>query len=273
MSTKLQVSFNTIRSIINAFMYIACEMRYTLRRSVENPTYEEFPWFLIQNYTNMKKTLIALVACTSVAAAAVTGHDGNYTFTADDWEKSGNDYILTLSGTGFDLSGTSWELTYTFNALSGTGVNQWGTNAFANGTNTGGNYGAYKNGIQSYIAVGGDVRFLGGGFESNGDAITLGKIATNKVVSLTYTITRTEAGTTLVVKADNTQLGSSTITDNSKWNNVTLTKLCTNISDSQINKGWSLASGSFKIISVPEPTTATLSLLALAGLAARRRRK
>ncbi len=51
------------------------------------------------------------------------------------------------------------------------------------------------------------------------------------------------------------------------------TSFVTSINDTQLNNGWTLPSITFTTPVVPEPATATLSLLALAGLAARRRRK
>ena len=69
---------------------------------------------------------------------------------------------------------------------------------------------------------------------------------------------------------------------NATWTGISfdgksLTQLKTGVKAEMVeNQKWTLPSGSFTYgtaESVPEPTTATLSLLALAGLAARRRRK
>jgi len=83
---------------------------------------------------------------------------------------------------------------------------------------------------------------------------------------ITYTLTL--KGGDLTVKAESANFSKAWETTLTGMNDVTFTSL------GFINDGSPGTAGVKKVsLSIPEPTTATLSLLALAGLAARRRRK
>ena len=231
----------------------------------------------------MKKTIIALMALAGVAMGAET-----ITIESSDWNQleDNKGYTLDLSSKPIDLTADNWVLTLTMDVVAGTATNQWGSGAISTGSNPlGGFYDYYAmeannsaDGLQSYITKGGEVRFVGGGIckgtlglTPTTDAAPIGTIDANKKVTLVYTLTRTGENTTLSITADGTAIAKEITLSNEKckWDH-TVSTLSSTLTDTQTAAGWTLASGSFTI--VPEPATATLSLLALAGLCARRRR-
>ncbi len=94
----------------------------------------------------------------------------------------------------------------------------------------------------------------------------------------TYTITLTKIGTDVTLAVDGVTTGVGTLAD-SVSGNITDLMLGGNqagyykINEIVHSASYSLITVKPETPSIPEPTTATLSLLALAGLAARRRRK
>lgn len=90
----------------------------------------------------------------------------------------------------------------------------------------------------------------------------------------TYTLDLSHIGTVLTASIKNAQgeeIASSTLNNVTWAEGTTVDHFTTTITDGQRANGWSMPTGTLAL--VPEPTTATLSLLALAGLALRRRRK
>ena len=104
----------------------------------------------------------------------------------------------------------------------------------------------------------------------------------NNLVSVeaggTYTITLTKIGTGVTLAVDGVTTGVGTLADSASGNITDLMLGGNQANQYRINEivhsaSYSLITVKPETPSIPEPTTATLSLLALAGLAARRRRK
>lgn len=98
----------------------------------------------------------------------------------------------------------------------------------------------------------------------------------NNLVSVTaggtYTITLTKIGTDVTLAVDGVTTGVGTLADTVTGNITDIALGGDTSTNYRINETVHSISMS-KVTVIPEPTTATLSLLALAGLAARRRRK
>lgn len=109
--------------------------------------------------------------------------------------------------------------------------------------------------------------------DSSQGALTKGE---NNLVSVasggTYTITLTKIGKDVTVSVNGVVSGSGTLADGVTGNITDIALGGNTSSQYRINEVVHSVSWS-SVTAVPEPTTATLSLLALAGLAARRRRK
>lgn len=94
----------------------------------------------------------------------------------------------------------------------------------------------------------------------------------------TYTITLTKIGTDVSLAVDGKEVSTGTLADSVSGNitDITLGGNTTNgyrINETVHSVSYSVLTVTPDTPAVPEPTTATLSLLALAGLAARRRRR
>jgi len=212
----------------------------------------------------MKKTIIALLALAGVAAAApltlTSPTDGSLTSSnaAVAWSEN----YSTL---------TSWELSFTLTdttlgdaIIFGTDRDGSGAAGYLLSTDTDGSLEVYARNINVTYS-----KSTAAGVVTAGTpvAITFSFVAdenqyTNEIVGGTFTVKAGEATSSWAVKDG---LEYTDLTNNSvsrfwtnggaeKFSNITVAKLDNNMV-------------------VPEPTTATLSLLALAGLAARRRRK
>lgn len=235
----------------------------------------------------MKKTLIALIALVGSAGAdVITAVDGVYTFGADDWaEKSeaGTCYTLSFADT-VDLAENDWMLSFTATVKPSVGTNAWGTSVITSG-NSPYPSGTHAGGFQYYVKVDGAVNIKGANL-NNEQGTSMG-VTLPKDTSAVYTFNISKIGTTTMYEIlDSTgESLKSYVVQNYDWADKTLSGLSTSVGgeyvdsqnsansrdNDQLNNGWSMPSGTFRVI--PEPTTATLSLLALAGLAARRRRK
>lgn len=219
----------------------------------------------------MKKALITLFAFVGAAGAAQTTIDFSFATSSDVIEFNS----ITLA--------QDWTLTLNLQTNVTSAFNQWGTP------------------ILSTNSINGDYQLLQVYATANGEKIVV-KSNNDKD---TYRIEKTQQGTTGQADWDawkatsaktfvmDYKIETKTLTFNvtganetaiasNSWSGIdfgdnVLTQFTTNISATQVaSQGWTLPSGSFtygKADPVPEPTTATLSLLALCGLAARRRRK
>ncbi len=212
----------------------------------------------------MKKTIIALLALAGVAAAAplTLTSPANGTLASSNAEVAWSEAYSTL---------TSWELSFTLTdaalgdaILFGTDRDGSGAAGYILSTNTDGSLEVYARNIGVDYS-----NSTAAGVVTAGTpvAITFSFVAdenqyTNEIVGGTFTVKAGEATSSWAVTSG---LGYTDLTNNSvsrfwtnsgaeQFSNITVTKLDNNMV-------------------VPEPTTATLSLLALAGLAARRRRK
>ena len=212
----------------------------------------------------MKKTIIALLALAGVAAAAPL----TLTSPASGSLSSSNAAVAWSE----DYSTlTSWELSFTLTdaalgdaILFGTDRDGSGAAGYILSTNVDGSLEVYARNIGVNYS-----NSTAAGVVTAGTpvAITFSFVAdenqyTNEIVGGTFTVKAGEATSSWAVTSG---LGYTDLTNNSvsrfwtnggaeQFSNITVTKLDNNMV-------------------VPEPTTATLSLLALAGLAARRRRK
>ena len=199
----------------------------------------------------MKKTIIALVALSGLAMAA-----------SDNFEKldliyvSGNDYTLDMVFTTTNYSGASQYILKTYENVNffcqegryigiekgdGDGIGGTGASNFYN--------------ISPYTVTAGETE---GWFKDLGAANRLNGLTLNFVGDAT-------ANTTTISITKPT--GDGAFTDAIVLNVKTLL----DPSEIQLNTD-RISAKSITFSSVPEPATATLSLLALAGLAARRRR-
>ena len=142
--------------------------------------------------------------------------------------------------------------------------NSWPVFSEISGSGTALRFGPYTN-MNNTVALDGDL--------VKGD---------NNLVSVeaggTYTITLTKIGTGVTLAVDGVTTGVGTLADTVSGNITELVLGGNTGNQYRINEivhgaSYSLITVKPETPSVPEPTTATLSLLALAGLAARRRRK
>lgn len=220
----------------------------------------------------MKKALITLFAFVGVASATPL------TFDPTDWTKPGNYYTLNLGNEALDFTQENWTFSITLTLDTEFGTNNWGSTVIATGTEPFPN-GVFSNGLQFYVQgkgnsgdrTVGQVNVKGSGLTSDaGTSMDMQTLLTSG--TYTFTVERTGDSTVYSVTDSKGALcGSKTVT--ASWDNVMPTSFVTSINDTQLNNGWTLPSITFTTPVVPEPATATLSLLALCGLAARRRRK
>lgn len=223
---------------------------------------------------DMKKTFAAFVALAlgGLAMGAQTTIDFSFSQASD---------VITFDSISLNQD---WTLTLNLTTTVTSGFNQWGTPIIS----TENDATAATQLLQVYAGVAGDSMVVKPNRGDDNCKVTLGtdaqqawKATSAKALVLGYdaeaktlTFNVTDGIGTLI--ADKTWTSISFVDSKTNADKV-LTQLKTGISaDMVTSQGWTLPSGSFtygKADAVPEPTTATLSLLALAGLAARRRRK
>ena len=221
-----------------------------------------------------KKTFAAFVALAlgGLAMGAQTTIDFSFSQASD---------VITFDSISLNQD---WTLTLNLTTTVTSGFNQWGTPIIS----TENDATAATQLLQVYAGVAGDSMVVKPNRGDDNCKVTLGtdahqawKATSAKALVLGYdaeaktlTFNVTDGIGTLI--ADKTWTSISFVDSKTKTDKI-LTQLKTGISaDMVTSQGWTLPSGSFtygKADAVPEPTTATLSLLALAGLAARRRRK
>lgn len=220
----------------------------------------------------MKKTSIALLALSSIVAAdTITDPTWNKAYNADD----SITWTTTLTGEyNFDLgdiavtNGESFSMTVVYTA--DTWANSWGSGVISTGSLYDHQYGA--DGFRFYVGKEGtsneqvnvEVNNWGYGMENV-------VFNTTEGMPLTFGIVFTwdsEAGTISMAPAEGSMVTWTPKTDSHIVGSF-------NISHLQNVGSVAVPSGTVTTISItkaPEPSAATLSLLALAGLAARRRR-
>ncbi len=209
---------------------------------------------------NMKKTLITLaaLAMASTAGAVTTYTDADFVASESSGVSTG---VLTLDKA---LTFTQdWTLWVEVTVGTGTG-NNWGTTIIAGGADP-------------FNYASGDGNFTGSfqAWQNAANTETQYKLNTNSASVLsgdnawnvgdTYTFTVYYLADTQTIGINGSGFDrTNTIADTT----ATISQLST---AAYGREGWGLTIKQWDTI--PEPTTATLSLLALAGLAARRRRK
>ncbi len=198
----------------------------------------------------MKKTIIALMALAGVAAATPA-----------------EDVTNAILGSGYQ-AGDAFTLTFTIDSTSFNGYITAPVITLASGWNINSQAGTYLGFSDTTDSVDGSLTTSEATYSSSNKNEVQGTISVGdkgwfyKVDGLnTLTFTITES--TLSMTKGTTDVATLDIDGGLTASNITIGSNITGIS------GLSFTTTP----AVPEPTTATLSLLALAGLAARRRRK
>ncbi len=171
-----------------------------------------------------------------------------------------------------------WQLKVeaTLNPVEST--NQWGTGLLASGTDPLAVY--YIDGFQIYITNSGKISLKVNHHAGQGSTCESGVIfdttqPTDYSITLTYYADPQpeQQNFELLVASNNEQVYTWSGNISSFSDKAVVNSLSSSITADQIAAGWAVKSVSLNTLaSVPEPATATLSLLALAGLAARRKR-
>ncbi len=228
----------------------------------------------------MKKTIITLLVLAGVAIA-----DTTYVLT-DLWKevKFGTADALTASNKSMTWDGTkaytSWYMEFSFTTVTATGFSA---------TITAGPGGGNSSGLS--VSAKSGVITLGSGNTSVIDSTKSLSFATSDVLTFAFYDGKAYLGN----KTDNTYISVTpastlvtTMTSGTSraWANgnptgstqIGATKIVnlgalTITAGEKLDMATLMKTGVAQSVTIPEPTTATLSLLALAGLAARRRRK
>ncbi len=198
----------------------------------------------------MKKTLITLAALAASVASAATYTLGDFTGSGTGTSNVAYKYLTLDNALTFDAN---WQLDITV-TIGTENANDWGSTLLASGLDA--SAVSYNGGFQIWRSV--NENYLSKVGDSGED-----KASQNLTAGETYsfTVKYTEADNMLSLTGPGLSV-TQTFADT--------TSPITYLSSSVIGKaGWDITITQ----SVPEPATATLSLLALAGLAARRRRK
>ena len=202
----------------------------------------------------MKKTIIALMALAGIACGA--NQDIENLISTADYEL-GDAYTLEFTITGGVGDGHHTILTLTDNWTLNTEIGRYIGFSVATTNGIGGNYGDLTNTTRTNPFIASIAEDAEGWVYDSQAAGNLGDV----VVTLAYNGGNTTA---LTLKKNG-----------STWVDATLLTAIdlTDVKVESAVSGVKNATLSVTSVAVPEPTTATLSLLALAGLAARRRRK
>ncbi len=210
----------------------------------------------------MKKTLITLAALAMASTAGAIGYDDNAYYTKSYTLSDFTDGVLTLER-ALDFSST-FEITGSI-TFGQSHFNDYGTVLIASKADSIYNPSSTNGGFRLYgTAAGGIMSSFnesGSGWDSKLTGYT-----TDSVLTFTYTYNADTQYAELIFGDDTTtdkRYATLSATD-------PITQLTTAIGLGEATTGWDI---NLTITAIPEPTTATLSLLALAGLAARRRRK
>lgn len=238
----------------------------------------------------MKKTIVTLLALGGVAAAAdtsvldtaVVGFTNfssgvaDYGTMVDDITISTTDSVTTLSGITFDtaMSSTnnrdSFSITLVLDAAKIGSVSEFTSLAAA--------YYSESGAMGFGLNADGNIQ---GQWGTSGYNWSAGAMPTEGTITLTYVAgnySGTSEGSRLYVGDSATFYSSTALkTANCDYNTIKLNNLGGAIKQAYVHN-YCLTQAQVSTLmaetaTIPEPTTATLSLLALAGLAARRRRK
>ena len=220
----------------------------------------------------MKKTLIALMALAGVAAAEtadLTFADFNTTLQ-EIAELNPTEYTLTLTVTGSDYNnyGSGFLVKFAENwgvftqagayiAMDNTNAND---RAWVNPTGTSGTTFTWTSTDTTAASL----------LDSWVSKTSTGGNAQPGVNGMTITLAVTEAGSVVTLGMTN---GTTSVIETGYVVNLADVKLVDGTGGGANEGLTSISGASITYASIPEPTTATLSLLALAGLAARRRRR
>ncbi len=236
----------------------------------------------------MKKTLIALMALAGAAFGAE--YTAETVWTLDFGSKYTNGYSFS-GDTGYAINQT-WDIVAVDGGTQTNGdkrahlrgvFGNWETDFELSMTLTLGDNISASNGWPVFAEIGGNgtnLRF--GPYTGNNNTVAIDGNVTkddskNNLVSVTgggtYTITLTKIGSEVTVSVNGVATGYGVLGDGVTGNITDFTLGGDQNGYYKINEVVHSASWSILTPAVPEPTTATLSLLALAGLAARRRRK
>ena len=183
----------------------------------------------------------------------------------------------------FAQTATAWSIETTFTYKTDSAMNGWGTTILSTASNL--TQEGYEGGFQVWAGKdGGSLIVKGCGFESpNGSGGYSGTtLSSSLTADSTYTVvldvvynkTNANYTTSLTLKGSNgVQIGNKVTKTYAFTASDVVTNLYTACGQGNATT-WSAPSVTLKTsgVLVPEPATATLSLLALAGLAARRRR-
>lgn len=226
-------------------------------------------------YTKMKKTIIALLALSGVAFGATADElnanlSGYLTYAGYEATDAYTLTVTTTLGdgeTGNLLNMDGWYLyTQVSNYLGVKNTASGDPGSWTLATNTPGTpyTGDLKVGDKSWLVNPGSQQDTFNGIQGN---VTI-TLSTQSMMGQTWT-------TLAVAHGDNTTWINSDIINSDgaataiDLSTVSFTRACeATVAIAGVNDG-----AAVNVAAVPEPTTATLSLLALAGLAARRRRK
>ena len=225
----------------------------------------------------MKKTLIALMALAGVAAAGDYAQDVinalNEQLTSSGYTVEG-DYTYTLSmymTGGIPYTGGNGYYTLQLDDsyyLISQNHSHWGLSDQQRDLTTDTDSFTFAKDGNTYTYTSAEGEYIYTWTRNEGNTNS-GERPIGSPAGVSITLSYDGSDTILSVKAN-----GSDITDNFvlKGTEIDLSKLVINTTANS-GKGPDVGSYSVGIQSIPEPTTATLSLLALAGLAARRRRK
>ena len=233
----------------------------------------------------MKKTLITLLALTNVAAASET-----YVFTLPSTQQIAHTtmgqtwdaMLATVDEKGYGLYAGGQQ-----NYISTTGNNSWGTNGEGSWVLSDDGTGSVTLLGRSGVTGDGFALVLGNDIKQNtefssltfnaaissasslGGSITLGLAITDN----TGKVLASAGGNTLAVNSIGSTSQDLSFSENITWQEgYKIIAIIDGVSGTATT-AYTVSGISVTGQVVPEPTTATLSLLALAGLAARRRRK
>ncbi len=177
----------------------------------------------------------------------------------------------------FAQTATEWSIETTFTYKTDTKMGYWGTTILSTASNL--TQDSYKGGLQVYASKDGNLVVKGCGFDNGTSGTALGSTLTadsgyTVVLDVVYNDTEKNYTTSLTLKgSDGVKIGNTATSTYTFQESNVISHLYTACGQGAATS-WSAPSVTLKTsgVLVPEPATATLSLLALAGLAARRRR-
>ncbi len=235
------------------------------------------PRTLITSFNNMKKTIItALLALGFTASAFATDYTFSYTNKVDDQNKITMGWVDTLQNAATKAGVTSG-LTDSLSLTSVT-VYVWGSTADPTFKLAIYEKGSTVSSTGSFVALSTNSVNVtkGAGYTFTFSDVVLDKDTFYRFVFVdddTTTETLDVSGEDAAVKAALKDAAVSVKYDYVASNAPEGGGLLTESDPYAWSKGTDTPKLDYKVSTVPEPATATLSLLALAGLAARRRRK